>query len=103
MNELFKIYRFRYKNKFTLPLDVYARSEETADKVVYWWNKDLPIEQQWYKPRFRFRHKELTAIPPYEFEQMQLESAQELYERRKECEKAECEKQGECEQCNRMA
>lgn len=100
MNECFKIFRFRFKNKYTLPLDIYARSEETANNILYWWNKDLPIEQQWYKPRFRFKHIEITGIPPYEFEQIQLDSAKELYERRKEREQDECKKQGERPKCD---
>ena len=87
MEDVFKIWRFRYKNKITLPLDVFAREEKTAQEVVSWWNKDLPIEQQWYKPRFNFKHKAYSLIPPYELEQEQIKTAIELYERRKKNER----------------
>ena len=92
MVEVYKIWRFRFKNKFTLPLDVFARQEETAQEVVDWWNKDLPIEQQWYKPRFRFKRVAYTTLPPYELEQQQIQSAIEMYERRKEKSGESCEK-----------
>lgn len=88
MEDLFKICRFRYKNRITLPLDVFARKEETADEIVSWWNKGLPKKHQWYKPVFGFKKIFYTTTPPYPLEQQQLECAEELYERRKRnCEK----------------
>lgn len=84
MKDIFKVWRFRFKNHITLPLDIYAREEKTAIEIVNWWNKDLPKEQQWYKPKFRFKHVAYTTTPPYELEQQQIKYATELYERRKE-------------------
>ena len=89
MEYIFQVIRFRFKNRHTLPLDVYAREEKTALEVVEWWNKDLPKEQQWFKPRFGYKHVSYTSIPPYELEQQQIECATKQYERRKSYEEHE--------------
>ena len=78
----YDIYEFRYKNKNNLPLLIYARNEEIADQIVFWWNKDLEKNEQWYKPRFFFKKKKCINVEPYPFEREQLESAKELYEHR---------------------
>lgn len=82
MEDIYELWRFRFKNHYTLPLDVFAREEKTALEVVEYWNKGLPKKQQWYKPIFGYKHSAYSTIPPYELEQQQIEYAQTLYERR---------------------
>lgn len=82
-NTYFAIYEFRYKNKRNLPLVIYARCEETADKVLYWWNLDLKEKEQWYKPRFHFKKRKYINVEPYVIEQEQIECAEEFYCHRK--------------------
>ncbi len=77
MNEEYRfvIYRFRYKNKNALPLMIFSRTEETADKIVSYFNDGLEKDFQWYKPKFFFKKAYTTPTEPYILEQMQLDSA----------------------------
>ena len=83
-DEYFAIYEFRFKNKNSLPLVIYARTEEMANKILEWWNKDMEERDKWYKPRFFFKKLKYINIPPYEFEMAQLEGSEEMYEHRKQ-------------------
>lgn len=69
-----------YKDNYSVPFYVsqtrmgaviYARTEETALKIINMWN-DMQNIFQWVKPRFRFKKKCMTSIPPYELEQEQI-------------------------------
>ena len=73
MNDYFEIWEFRFVDKKTKARAViYARTEETALKIIGMWN-DLQI-YHWVKRRFRFKKKYVTKIPPYELEQAQIDT-----------------------------
>ena len=72
MEDYFEIWEFRFVDKKTKMRSViYARTEETALKIIGMWNEVQSI-YHWVKPRFRFRKKYVTTIPPYELEQEQI-------------------------------
>lgn len=74
MEEQFMVYGFRFIDKETRAgAVIYARSEETALKIINKWNEMQNI-YHWIKPRFRFMRRYLTSIPPYELEQEQIEA-----------------------------
>ncbi|MCF0108370.1 MAG: hypothetical protein HUJ59_05175 [Bacilli bacterium] len=73
MTNTFTIFEFRYVDKDTgTGFCVYARTEETADKIIA-----IENEQNVYffiKPKLRrFKRKYTTEKPPYELEQEQLD------------------------------
>ena len=77
MEELFEIYEFRFVDKRTrMGAVIYARTEETALKIINMWNEMQNI-YHWVKPRFRFRRKDTTSTPPYELEQEQIQTINE--------------------------
>ena len=77
--DLFEIYEFRFIDKVTKAKAViYARKEETAISIINKWNEIQDI-YHWDKVRFRFKRKCYTSKPPYELEQEQLHTIEELY------------------------
>ena len=82
MEEYYEMYEFTYKAKGDLGLCIIARTEEIANKILYWVNIDRD-EKEKYKPRlFRFKKKILIDIEPYSLEQHQLETAELTYKNR---------------------
>ena len=76
MDEYFEIYAFRFVDKKTKSrCEIYARTVETALKIIDMWNS-LGVFT-WVKPKFRFMKKCFTSIPPYEVEQEQLNTIKE--------------------------
>ncbi len=74
MEELFEIWEFRFVDKETKARAVvYARTEETALKIIKMWNNMQSI-YYWIKPKFRFKRKYVTSTPPYELEQEQIDT-----------------------------
>ena len=72
MEEYYEIYEFRFVDKKTnFRCAVYARTEETAMKIIEQWNANQDIFH-WTKQKFRFKKKCYTTIPPYELEQEQM-------------------------------
>lgn len=55
---------------------IYARTEETALKIINMWNEIQDI-YHWVKPRFGFKKKYTTSMPPYELEQEQINTINE--------------------------
>lgn len=77
MKEQFEIYEFRFVDKRTrMGAVIYARTEETALKIINIWNEMQNI-YHWAKPRFRFKKKYTTSVPPYELEQEQINTIYE--------------------------
>ena len=77
MIDQFEIWSFRFVNKDThMKATVYARTEETAMKIITMWNESTDIFH-WVKPRFRFKKRMVTNIPPYELEQEQMETIEQ--------------------------
>ena len=48
-----------------------ARTEETVLKIIKILN-EMQIIYHWVKPRFRFKKKYTTSVPPHELEQEQI-------------------------------
>lgn len=77
MEDLFEIFEFRFVDKRTKAgAVIYARTEETALKIIKKWN-DMQDIYHWAKPRFRFKKKFVTSMPPYELEQEQISTINE--------------------------
>ena len=76
--EQFEIYEFRFVDKKTkLKAVVFARTEETAYRIINIWN-EFDDHYHWVKARFRFKKKYMTYIPPYELEQEQENTISEM-------------------------
>ena len=76
----YKTFEFRYIDKETkLKAVVYARDEETANKIIEIENDGSSFQ---FVPRFRFKRKVLIDIPPNEAESIQLKTVIEHREYR---------------------
>ncbi len=75
MGEQFEVFEFRYIDKQTKTgFCVYARTEETAQKIINIENDHNVYH--YVKPRFRrFKRKYLSEKPPYDLEQEQIDVA----------------------------
>ena len=72
MEDYFEIWEFRFVDKGSkMHSVIYARTEEKAWEIINMWN-DFQDIYRWVKPRFRFKKKYVTTIPPYELEQEQI-------------------------------
>lgn len=79
----FELYEFRYIDKETRTgFCVYARDEETADKIITIENSCNVYH--YVKPKFRFKKKYISEQPPYELEQEQIETAEKRRKKRYE-------------------
>lgn len=76
----YKIFKFRYIDKETgLKFNVYARNEETANKIIEIENDGSSFT---FVPRFRFKRKVLFDTPPDEAEEIQFETVKQRREYR---------------------
>ena len=74
----YKTFEFRYIDKESkLKAVVYARNEETANKIIEIENDGSPFQ---FVPRFRFKRKVLIDTPPDEAERIQLETVKQRRE-----------------------
>lgn len=74
MEYYYDIWEFRFVDKQTrMGCVVYARTLETALEIIKLWN-DMQSIYQWVKPKFRFKKKYITTMPPYELEQEQIKT-----------------------------
>ena len=74
MDDYYEIWEFRFIDQKTkMKAVVYAREETTALKIINIWNDNQDI-YKWVKPRFRYKKRIYTSVPPYELEQEQIET-----------------------------
>ena len=76
----YKVFEFRYIDKETkLKAVVYARNEETANKIIEIENDGSPYT---FVPRFIFKRKALIEIPVEEAEEIQFATVKQRREYR---------------------
>lgn len=81
MEEMYEIFEFTYINQGgSLKMAVWARTEETAQKVIDLENQCTTFH--WIPAKRKFKVAKYTNRPPYELEQEQLEVAKNKLERR---------------------
>ena len=79
--DYYNIFRFRYiDKKARVGFVVYAREEETADKIISIVNKKNVFFFTKPKIKWRFKKAKICTKPPYEIEQEQFEVAESQYE-----------------------
>lgn len=84
-NREFEINEYRYHLVGSnLTCVVWARKQETADKIIAISNTDTIPDLIWIPKRIGFCKKIRTDIPPYELEQEQIESAEKKLKYRRE-------------------
>ncbi len=70
--EQYSTYMFIFKNVNDFDVEIFARSEETANKMIALWNERLEEKKRWKPKKFGFKKPTTISIPPYEAEQKQL-------------------------------
>lgn len=82
MEQTYDIYEYTYKEKTcNLKKVIYARTDETAEKII-----DIANTQScccWIPVKRKFKKLVQTTQPPYELEQEQLQMVKLKLERRK--------------------
>lgn len=83
--EEFEIFEFTYvieNKKSSLEFAIYARKEETAFKIISYWNEFTRFK--WIPRNKKFKEKIFIDKPPYEIEQEQIRYSKKMRKIRKE-------------------
>lgn len=67
----YSTYMFTYKNKHDFNVEIFARREETANKMIAVWNENLEESKRWKPKKIGFKKPAQITTPPYEAEQKQ--------------------------------